>query len=53
MVEVTTYVYDALRVFQVDVEMYRLAGSMKGGKNDPEFKKMTDLALGLIDKSLE
>lgn len=52
MVEVTTHIYDGIRGFPLDVEMYRPAGTLQGGKSDPEFKKKPDLALKMVDKCL-
>ncbi len=53
MVEVTTHIYDGVRGFPVDVEMYRPAGTLKDGKNNPDFKKKPTIALELVDKCLK
>jgi hypothetical protein len=53
MVEVTTHIYDGVRGFPVDVEMYKPAASLEKGREDPEFKKKPELALALVDKCLK
>ena len=37
----------------IDIELYQHGNSLPEGKKDPEFKKKTELALELIDKSLK
>lgn len=37
----------------LDIELYQHANSLTEGKQDPEFEKKTELALKLIDRTLE
>jgi SRSO17 transposase len=53
IVTVTTHLYDGKKSLPLDLEIYRHATSLEKGKEDPEFKKKPDIALALIDKSLE
>lgn len=53
IVLVTTYLYDGVRRLPLDVALYQHASSLEQGKQDPDFVKKPDLALQLIDKSLE
>ncbi|MBE9047269.1 IS701 family transposase [Pleurocapsales cyanobacterium LEGE 10410] len=50
---VTTHLYDGKKSLPLDVELYQNAKSLPLGKKDQEFKKKPELALELIDKSLE
>ena len=50
---VTTHLYDGKKSLPLDIELYQHSLSLPDGKNDPEFKKKPELALELIDKSLE
>lgn len=50
---VTTHLYDGKKNLPLDVELYQNAKSLPLGKKDKEFKKKPELALELIDKSLE
>ena len=51
-VVVTTHLYDGKKSLPLDIELYQNKNSLPEGKNDPEFKKKPELALELIDKSL-
>ena len=50
---VTTHLYDGKKSLPLDIELYQNAKSLPLGKKDKEFKKKPELALELIDKSLE
>jgi SRSO17 transposase len=52
-VVVTTHLYDGKKSLPLDVELYQHASSLPQGKKDLEFKKKPELALALIDRSLE
>jgi SRSO17 transposase len=52
-VVVTTHLYDGKKSLPLDIELYQHANSLPQGKADIEFKKKPELALGLIDRSLE
>jgi SRSO17 transposase len=53
MVLVTTHLYDGKKSLPLDLELYQHASSLAEGKNDIEFKKKPQLAVELIDRSLE
>lgn len=53
MVVVTTHLYDGKKSLPLDVELYQHANSLPQGKDDTQFKKKPQLALELIDRSLE
>jgi SRSO17 transposase len=53
IVVVTTHLYDGVKSLPLDLELYQHANSLEGGKKDPEFIKKPDLALALIERSLE
>ena len=53
IVAVTTHLYDGKKSLPLDIELYQHASSLPGGKKDIEFKKKPELALALIDRSLE
>jgi SRSO17 transposase len=53
IVVVTTHLYDGKKSLPLDIESYQHANSLPQGKKDIEFKKKPELALALIDKSLE
>jgi len=53
VVVVTTHLYDGKKSLPLDIELYQHANSLPQGKKDIEFKKKPELALGLIDRSLE
>ena len=52
-VVVTTHLYDGKKSLPLDIELYQHAKSLPEGKKDPKFKKKPELALKLIDKSME
>ena len=52
-VVVTTHLYDGKKSLPLDIELYQHSLSLPDEKNDPEFKKKPELALELIDKSVE
>ncbi len=52
-VVVTTHLYDGKKSLPLDIELYQHGNSLPEGKKDPEFKKKPELALSLIDKTLE
>jgi SRSO17 transposase len=51
IVVVTTHLYDGRKSLPLDIELYQHASSLSEGKQDPDFKKKTELALKLIDKT--
>jgi len=53
VVVVTTHLYDGVKSLPLDVELYQHASSLAGGKADQSFIKKPELALKLVDKSLE
>src|SRR4028119_1667729 len=53
IVVVTTHLYDEKKSLPLDIELYQHASSLPQGKKDIEFKKKPELALALIDRSLE
>lgn len=53
IVVVTTHLYDGVKGLPLDIELYQHASSLASGKKDSEFVKKPDLALALIEKSLE
>lgn len=53
IVVVTTHLYDGKKSLPLDIELYQHASSLPEGKQDFEFKKKPELALALIDRSLE
>jgi hypothetical protein len=53
IVVVTTHLYDEKKSLPLDIELYQQANSLPSGKKDLEFKKKPDLALALIECSLE
>src|SRR6476469_5471723 len=52
VVVVTTHLYDGKKSLPLDIELYQHASSLPQGKKDIEFKKKSELALALIDRSL-
>lgn len=52
-VVVTTHLYDGKKSLPLDIELYQHGNSLPLGKKDPLFKKKPELALELIDRSLE
>lgn len=53
IVVVTTHLYDGRKSLPLDIELYQHANSLPSGKEDPEFEKKTELAIKLIDKTIE
>jgi SRSO17 transposase len=53
IVVVTTHLYDGKKSLPLDIELYQHSSSLAEGKKDLEFKKKPELALELIDRSLE
>lgn len=51
-VVVTTHLYDGKKSLPLDIELYQHSSSLPSGKKDEQFKKKPELALQLIDKSL-
>ena len=51
-VVVTTHLYDGKKSLPLDIELYQHGNSLPFGNKDPEFKKKPELAITLIDKSL-
>jgi SRSO17 transposase len=53
IVVVTTHLYDGRKSLPLDIELYQHADSLASGKQDPEFEKKTELAIKLIDRTIE
>ena len=53
IVAVTSHLYDGKKSLPLDIELYQKAESLPSGKADPEFKKKPEIALELIERSLE
>jgi SRSO17 transposase len=53
IVVVTTHLYDGRKSLPLDIELYQHADSLSEGKQDPEFEKKPELAIKLIDKTIE
>ncbi len=53
IVAVTTHLYDGKKSLPLDIELYQDASSLAQGKKDTEFKKKPEIALLLIDRSLD
>ena len=53
IVVVTTHLYDGRKSLPLDIELYQHASSLPQGKQDLEFEKKPEIALKLIDKTLE
>jgi SRSO17 transposase len=52
IVVVTTHLYDGRKSLPLDIELYQHADSLPEGKQDPLFEKKPQLAIQLIDKTL-
>jgi SRSO17 transposase len=52
IVVVTTHLYDGRKSLPLDIELYQHADSLAEGKQDPLFEKKPELAIKLIDKTL-
>ena len=50
---VTTHIYDGVRSFPLDLELYQKAENFEKGEEDPSFQKKPEIAIKLIEKSLE
>ncbi|BAZ37029.1 transposase [Calothrix sp. NIES-4101] len=53
IVVVTTHLYDGRKSLPLDIELYQHADSLPSGKQYPEFEKKTELAIKLIDRTIE
>ena len=53
IVVVTTHLYDGKKSLPLDIELYQHADSLPEGKKDPEFEKKPELAIKLIDLTLQ
>jgi SRSO17 transposase len=53
IVVVTTHLYDGRKSLPLDIELYQHADSLAQGKQDPLFEKKPELAVKLIDKTLD
>lgn len=53
IVVVTTHLYDGKKSLPLDIELYQHSSALPEGKKDIEFKKKPELALELIERSLE
>lgn len=53
IVVVTTHLYDGRKSLPLDIELYQHADSLPEGKQDPLFEKKTEIAIKLIDLTLE
>ncbi|MCH2231916.1 MAG: IS701 family transposase [Crocosphaera sp.] len=53
IVVVTSHLYDGTKSLPLDIELYQHANSLPEGKKDPEFLKKPEIALNLIDKTLQ
>ncbi|MGD2180818.1 IS701 family transposase [Lusitaniella coriacea] len=52
VVVVTTHLYDGRKSLPLDIELYQNASSLPQGKKDPSFRKKPEIALELIEKTL-
>ena len=52
IVVVTTHLYDGRKSLPLDIELYQHADSLAEGKQDPLFEKKPELAIKLIDRTL-
>ena len=50
---VTTHIYDGVTSFPLEVELYKKADSFEKVEQDPSFQKKPEIAIKLIEKSLE
>ena len=48
----TTHLYDGKKSWPLDIKLYQHKNSLQEGNKDPSFKKKPELAIELIDKSL-
>lgn len=52
-VVVTSHIYDGVRSWPLDIELYKKAESFAEGKKDALFQKKTEIGIKLIDKYIE
>lgn len=52
LVAVTTHLYDGKKSLPLDLEIYQKADDFEQGKNDRKFRKKSQIAIELIDRSL-
>ena len=50
---VTSHIYDRLRSFPLDVELYYKAENFEKGEEDPSFQKKPEIGIKLMEKCLE
>ncbi len=53
VVVVTSHLYEGIKSWPLDRELYQKADSLPQGKADPEFKKKPEITLELINRTLE
>ena len=53
IVVVTTHLYDGRKSLPLDIELYRHADSLPEGKKDPEFENKPELAIKLVDLTIQ
>jgi SRSO17 transposase len=53
IVVVTTHLYDGRKSLPLDIELYQHSDSLPAGKQDPIFEKKPELAIKLIDRTIE
>jgi SRSO17 transposase len=53
IVVVTSHLYDGSKTLPLDIELYQHADSLPEGKKDSNFLKKPEIALNLIEKTLE
>ena len=53
IVVVLAHLYDGRKSLPLDIELYQHASSLRAGKQDSEFEKKPELALKLIDRTIE
>lgn len=50
---VTSHIYDGIRSFPLDLELYQKAEKFEKGEDDEEFKKKPEIAIELVQKCLD
>lgn len=50
---VTSHIYDGVRSFPLDVELYYKAENFEKGEEDPSFQKKPEIGIKLIEKCRE
>jgi hypothetical protein len=53
VVMVTSHAYDGVKGIPLDVQLYKHASSLENGKEDSEFQKKSEIALALIQSSID